>query len=153
MLKVPKHTAVSQTVVANVPANFFVMSSPSPAAFIVLARIRIKAGCVDEYIAMSKATDDLVQQNESGTAHHVFVSDPNDPLSFTWAEAFVNDAAFLEHLNAPHIADYFKEHERLGEAFSLEFYGTIGEPSLKAMQNSGIAFKVYNTACGFTRLK
>ena len=86
----------------------------------VLARIRIKAGCVDDYIAMSKATDDLVQQHESGTAHHVFGSDPQDPLSFTWAEAFVNDEAFLEHLNAPQIAQHFKEHKRLGESFSLE---------------------------------
>ena len=129
------------------------MPSPSPTAFIVLARIRIKAGCVDDYISMSKATDDLVQQNESGTAHHVFVSDPNDPLLFTWAEAFVNDEAFLEHLNAPHIANYFKEHERLGEAFSLEFYGSIGEPSLKAMEQSGITFTVYETACGFSRLR
>ncbi|MED5384815.1 MAG: antibiotic biosynthesis monooxygenase [Cyanobacteriota bacterium] len=129
------------------------MPSPSPTAFIVLARIRIKAGCVDDYISMSKATDDLVQQNESGTAHHVFVSDPNDPLLFTWAEAFVNDEAFLEHLNAPHIANYFKEHERLGEAFSLEFYGSIGEASLKAMEQSGITFTVYETACGFSRLQ
>ena len=129
------------------------MPSPSPTAFIVLARIRIKAGCVDDYISMSKATDDLVQQNESGTAHHVFVADPNDPLLFTWAEAFVNDEAFLEHLNAPHIANYFKEHERLGEAFSLEFYGSIGEPSLKAMEQSGITFTVYETACGFSRLQ
>ena len=129
------------------------MPSPSPTAFIVLARIRIKAGCVDDYISMSKATDDLVQQNESGTAHHVFVADPNDPLLFTWAEAFVNDEAFLEHLNAPHIANYFKEHERLGEAFSLEFYGSIGEASLKAMEQSGITFTVYETACGFSRLK
>ena len=102
---------------------------------------------------MSKATDDLVQQNESGTAHHVFVADPNDPLLFTWAEAFVNDEAFLEHLNAPHIANYFKEHERLGEAFSLEFYGSIGEASLKAMEQSGITFTVYETACGFSRLQ
>ena len=129
------------------------MPSPSPTAFIVLARIRIKAGCVDDYISMSKATDDLVQQNESGTAHHVFVSDPNDPLLFTWAEAFVNDEAFLEHLNAPHIANYFKEHERLGEAFSLEFYGSIGEASLKAMEQSGITFTVYETTCGFSRLQ
>ena len=129
------------------------MPSPSPTAFIVLARIRIKAGCVDDYISMSKATDDLVQRNESGTAHHVFVSDPNDPLLFTWAEAFVNDEAFLEHLNAPHIANYFKEHERLGEAFSLEFYGSIGEASLKAMEQSGITFTVYETACGFSRLQ
>ncbi|AII44055.1 hypothetical protein KR100_11905 [Synechococcus sp. KORDI-100] len=129
------------------------MPSPSPTAFIVLARIRIKAGCVDDYISMSKATDDLVQQNESGTAHHVFVSDPNDPLLFTWAEAFVNDEAFLEHLNAPHIANYFKEHERLGEAFSLEFYGSIGEASLKAMEQTGITFTVYETACGFSRLQ
>ena len=128
------------------------MPTPSPAAFIVLARIRIKPGCVDDYISMSKSTDDLVQQNESGTAHHVFVSDPSDPLSFTWAEAFVNDAAFLEHLNAPHIANYFKEHERLGDAFSLEFYGSIGEASLKAMEQSGISFTVYETACGFSRL-
>ena len=129
------------------------MPSPSPTAFIVLARIRIKAGCVDDYISMSKATDDLVQQNESGTAHHVFVADPNDPLLFTWAEAFVNDEAFLEHLNAPHIANYFKEHERLGEAFSLEFYGSIGEASLKAMEQSGITFTVYETACGFSRVQ
>ena len=129
------------------------MPSPSPTAFIVLARIRIKAGCVDDYISMSKATDDLVQQNESGTAHHVFVADPNDPLLFTWAEAFVNDEAFLEHLNAPHIANYFKEHERLGEAFSLEFYGSISEASLKAMEQSGITFTVYETACGFSRLQ
>ena len=128
------------------------MPSPSPAAFIVLARIRIKAGCIEDYIAMSKSTDDLVQSNESGTAHHVFVSNPDDPLSFTWAEAFVNDAAFLEHLNAPHIASYFKEHERLGEAFSLEFYGSIGEASLKAMDQSGIAYTVHETTCGFSRL-
>ena len=128
------------------------MPTSSPAAFIVLARIRIKDGCVDDYIAMSKATDDLVQQHESGTAHHVFVADPKDPLSFTWAEAFVNDEAFLEHLNAPHISDYFKKHEQLGTSFSLEFYGSIGEPSLKAMQSSGISFTVYETACGFTRL-
>ena len=128
------------------------MSTSSPQAFIVLARIRIKPGCVDDYIAMSKATDDLVQKNEPGTAHHTFVADPEDPLSFTWSEAFINDDAFLVHLNAPHIAEYFRQHEQLGDSFSLEFYGTIGKKSLEAMQQSGIQFKVYATTCGFSRL-
>ena len=53
----------------------------------------------------------------------------------------------------PHIADYFKEHERLGESFSLEFYGSIGAASLEAMQQTGISFTVYETTCGFSRLK
>ena len=128
------------------------MSTSSPQAFIVLARIRIKPGCVDDYIAMSKATDDLVQKNEPGTAHHTFVADPEDPLSFTWSEAFINDDAFLAHLNAPHIAEYFRQHEQLGDSFSLEFYGTIGKKSLEAMQQSGIQFKVNATTCGFSRL-
>ena len=124
----------------------------SPAAFIVLAKIRIKQGCVDDYIAMSKSTDALVQLNEPGTAHHTFVSDPDDPLAFTWSEAFISDDAFLAHLKAPHIAEYFKQHEKLGESFRLEFYGSIGQSSLNAMNNSGISFKVYSTTCGFSRL-
>ena len=128
------------------------MTTQSPSAFIVLARIRIKPGCVNDYIAMSQATDNLVQLNESGTVHHTFVSDPDDPLAFTWSEAFISDEAFLAHLNAPHIAEYFTQHERLGDSFSLEFYGSIGEPSLAAMQASGITFKVYKTTCGFSRL-
>ena len=54
--------------------------------FMLLARIHVKAGCVDQYLELARVTDEAVQASEPGMIHHTFDQDPNDPQAFVWSE-------------------------------------------------------------------
>ncbi|MEC9027923.1 MAG: antibiotic biosynthesis monooxygenase family protein, partial [Cyanobacteriota bacterium] len=94
--------------------------------FLLLARIHVKPGCVDDYLSLAAKTDAGVKDSEPGMLHHTFDQDPDDPLAFVWSEVYANDAAFLAHLSNPVVGDYLAKHAELGDGFSVEVYGTIG---------------------------
>ena len=71
----------------------------SSTPFILIARIKVKPGKVDEYLELATATDLAVHASEPGMLHHTFDQDPENSLCFTWSEVYKNDAAFL--LRAP----------------------------------------------------
>ena len=52
------------------------MSNP----FILIARIRVKEGKVEEYYKIAKKADDAVNASEPDMLIHTFDQDPTDPL-------------------------------------------------------------------------
>ena len=94
--------------------------------FLLIARVQVKPGKVDEYIAFAKATDEAVKASEPGMLHHTFDQDPDDPLKFVWSEVYKDDQAFLTHVSNPPVQDYVAKHQPLADDFRLEVYGTVG---------------------------
>ena len=47
--------------------------------FMLLARIHVKPGFVDQYLELARVTDEAVQASEPGMIHHTFDQDPEDP--------------------------------------------------------------------------
>ena len=84
--------------------------------------------------------------------HHTFDQDPVNPLSFIWSEFFKNDGAFLAHLVNPPVVDYLEAHAGLIDGdVTIEFYGTVGDKVIEAMNGSGLPFKVFKTQLGYSR--
>jgi autoinducer 2-degrading protein len=104
------------------------MSNP----FILIARIRVKEGKVEEYLKIAKEADDAVNASEPDMLIHTFDQDPTDSLEFTWSEVYRNSEAMLHHLNnAPVKAT---------------------EETIKAIKDTNIPFKHFKTTyVGYTR--
>ena len=87
--------------------------------FMLLARIHVKEGRVDEYLELADVTDAAVQASEPGMLHHTFDQDPDDPMAFVWSEVYANDAAFAAHVSNPPVQEYLQKHAELGDGFSV----------------------------------
>ncbi len=120
--------------------------------FLLLARIHVKPGMLNQYLELAAATDAAVQESEPGMLHHTFDQDPYDPLAFVWSEVYANDQAFLAHLVNPPVGDYLAKHAELGDSFSVEVYGTVGAECRATMESIGLPLKIYETICGYSRV-
>ena len=120
--------------------------------FILLARIHVKQGCVDAYLELARATDKAVQASEPGMIHHTFDQDPDDPQAFVWSEVYANDAAFSAHVSNPSVQEYLQKHAELGDGFSVEVYGTVGDDCRKLMGSFGLPLKFFETSLGYSRV-
>ena len=120
--------------------------------FILLARIHVKPGCVDQYLELTRMTDIAVQSSEPGMLHHTFDQDPEDPQAFVWSEVYANDEAFAAHVSNPPVQDYLQKHAELGDGFSIEVYGTVGDDCRKLMQSFGLPLKIYASKLGYSRV-
>ena len=65
--------------------------------FILIARIHVKEGMVEEYLDIGNEVDNAVELSEPGMLFHNFDADPEDPLAFTWTEVYSNSEAFIKH--------------------------------------------------------
>ena len=120
--------------------------------FILLARVQVKQGCVGDYLELARETDAAVEKSEPGMIHHTFDQDPNDPLSFVWSEVYANDEAFKEHVSNAPVQKYLEKHAELGDGFSIEVYGTVGDECRKLMESFGLPLKIFNTKLGYSRV-
>ena len=120
--------------------------------FLLLARVQVKPGRVDEYIEAARAADAAVHESEPGMLHHTFDRDPDDPNAFVWSEVYANDAAFVAHASNPPVQDYLKVHEELSEGFSIEVYGTLGPECRQLMESMELPLKIYETVLGYSRV-
>ena len=120
--------------------------------FILIARIKVKAGKIKEYLELAKKTDSAVKASEPGMLHHTFDQDPEDPLCFTWSEVYKNDEAFLLHLANPSVKEYLKVHAEIGDGFMIEVYGTVDNDTRAAMKATGLPLKIFQTKCGYSRV-
>ncbi len=125
----------------------------SSTPFILIARIQVKPGKVEEYLELATKTDAAVKASEQGMLHHTFDQDPDNPLCFTWSEVYQNDGAFHIHLANPSVGEYLQGHTELGDSFTIEVYGTIGKECKEAMLATGIPLKFFESKCGYSRLK
>jgi len=47
---------------------------------------------------------------------------------------------------------YLEAHAELGTDFSVEFYGTVGDKVIEAMNGTGVPYKIYKTKLGYSRV-
>ena len=120
--------------------------------FLLLARIHVKPGCVNQYLELARMTDMAVQSSEPGMLHHTFDQDPEDPQAFVWSEVYANDEAFAAHVSNPPVQEYLQKHAELGDGFSIEVYGTVGDACIKLMESFGLPLKIYPSKLGYSRV-
>ena len=120
--------------------------------FMLLARIHVKPGCVDDYLELARRTDQSVQDSEPGMLHHTFDQDPEDPQAFVWSEVYANDEAFAAHVSNPPVQDYLQKHAELGDGFSIEVYGTVGDDCRELMTAFGLPLKIFESKLGYSRV-
>ena len=120
--------------------------------FMLLARIHVKADCLDQYLELARITDVAVQSSEPGMLHHTFDQDPQDPQAFVWSEVYANDEAFAAHVSNPPVQEYLQKHAELGDGFSIEVYGTVGDDCRKLMESFGLPLKIYQSKLGYSRV-
>ena len=120
--------------------------------FMLLARIHVKPGCVDQYLELARITDAAVQSSEPGMLHHTFDQDPENPQAFVWSEVYANDDAFAAHVANPPVQEYLRKHAELGDGFSIEVYGTVGDDCKKLLESFGLPLKIYTSKLGYSRV-
>ena len=113
--------------------------------FILIARIRVKEGKVEEYLQIAKEADDAVNASEPDMLIHTFDQDPSDPLEFSWIEVYRNSEAMLYHLSNAPVQSYAENHNRIADRFEIEVYGNITDETIKAIKDTNIPFKHFKT--------
>ena len=130
--------------------------NPKDKPFILIARVRVKSGKVEDYLKIAELVDAEVEKTEPGMLLHNFDSDPNDPLQFTWTELYKDDESLINHLNNPPVQDYVAKHLELAESLEVEIYGTLDDKTVEyltvAWGEAGIPFKYFkSTRVGYIR--
>ena len=128
------------------------MSFGAETPFILLARIQVKPEKVQEYLLLAAKTDKAVEDSEPGMIHHTFDQDPEHPLCFVWSEVYKNDEAFLAHLSNPPVGEYLQGHAELGDNFTVEVYGTVGDKCKAAMEGTGLPLKIFESKLGYSKV-
>ena len=122
--------------------------------FILIARIQVKEGMVDEYLEISNSVDNAVEASEPGMLFHNFDSDPEDPLAFTWTEVYSNSKAFIKHDANPPVHEYVTKHAELADGFTIEVYGNVSQEVIDTINRLGIPLKHFKTTkVGYVRAK
>jgi quinol monooxygenase YgiN len=113
--------------------------------FILIARIRVKEGKVEEYLKIAKEADDAVNASEPDMLIHTFDQDPTDPLEFTWSEVYRTSEAMVHHINNPPVVAYVEKHQEIADKFEIEVYGNVSDETIKAIEDLNVPFKHFKT--------
>jgi len=126
------------------------MSGDNP--FILIARIQVKPGMVEDYLEIANDVDLITEQEEPGMLMHNFDQDPTDPLKFTWSEVYENSAALLVHFGASYAGEYVAKSNELADSFEIEIYGDLSNEAIETVKSFGLPFKHFTTSrVGFAR--
>ena len=117
------------------------MSNP----FILIARIRVKDGKINDYLKIANEVDNSVKNSEPDMLIHTFDQDPNDQNEFTWTEVYRNSGAMIKHINNPAVKSYVFKHEELAEKFEIEVYGNLTQETILEINNLNVPFKHFKT--------
>jgi quinol monooxygenase YgiN len=122
--------------------------------FILIARIQVKDGMVEEYLKIADEVDNAVELSEPGMLFHNFDADPDDPLAFTWTEVYTNSEAFIKHDANPPVQEYITKHAELADGFTIEIYGNVSQNVINTINRLGVPFKHFKTTkVGYVREK
>ena len=73
--------------------------------FVLIARVSVKSGKVEEYMKIASKVDKAVEKTEPGMLFHNFDSDPTNELNLVWSEIYKNDEALIFHINNPPVGE------------------------------------------------
>lgn len=120
--------------------------------FILIARITVKEGKVEEYLKIADEADKAVEMSELGMLFHNFDADPNDPYKFVWSEIYRRSADFIAHANNPPVQNYIEKHDDLANHFSIEIYGNVSDEVVKKISDMEVPFQHFKTtSVGYVR--
>jgi len=120
--------------------------------FLLIARIQVKEGRVEDYLDIAETVDQITQAEEPGMLFHNFDQDPSDPLRFTWSEIYENSDALLVHFGASYAADYVAKSNELADSFEIEIYGNLSKEAEETVRSFGFPFKHFKTTrVGYSR--
>ena len=123
-----------------------------PTPFVLLARITVKQGMINEYLSLAAEADKAVERTEEGMLFHNFDADPDDPHKFVWTEVYRNSSDFLFHADNPPVQDYVEKHAELATHFSIEIYGNVSQAVIDKIKSLGIPLKHFaTTSVGYVR--
>ena len=117
--------------------------------FVLIARVSVKSGKVEEYMKIASKVDKAVEKTEPGMLFHNFDSDPTNELNFVWTEIYKNDESLIFHINNPPVGEYVEKHLELAESIEIEIYGQLADETIdiltKAWGEAKIPFKLFKT--------
>ena len=120
--------------------------------FILIARIHVKEGMVEEYLEIANEVDNAVELSEPGMLFHNFDADPDDSLAFTWTEVYSNSEAFIKHDANPPVQEYVAKHAELADGFTIEIYGNVSQNVIETIGRLGVPLKHFKTTrVGYVR--
>ena len=120
--------------------------------FVILARITVKDGMVNDYLAIAEEADKAVEKTEEGMLFHNFDADPDDPNKFVWTEVYRKSEDFIFHADNPPVWDYVAKHGELATHFSVEIYGNVSQAVIDKISSLEIPLKHFSTtSVGFVR--
>ena len=120
--------------------------------FVLLARITVKKGMVNEYLSIAAEADKAVEETEEGMLFHNFDADPDDPSKFVWTEVYRKSEDFLFHADNPPVQDYVAKHSELATHFSIEIYGNVSQEVIDKINSLEIPLKHFaTTSVGYVR--
>lgn len=126
------------------------MSGDNP--FILIARIQVKPGMIEDYLEIANDVDLVTKQEEPGMLMHNFDQDPTDPLKFTWSEVYENSEALLVHFGASYAGEYVAKSNELADSFEIEIYGDLSNEAIETVKSFGLPFTHFTTSrVGFAR--
>ena len=85
--------------------------------FVLLARITVKEGMVNDYLTIAAEADKAVETIEEGMLFHNFDADPDDQNKFVWTEIYRKNEDFLFHADNPPVQEYVTKHSELATHF------------------------------------
>ena len=120
--------------------------------FVILARITVKDGMVNDYLAIAEQADKAVERTEEGMLFHNFDADPDDPNKFVWTEVYRKSEDFIFHADNPPVEEYVVRHGELATQFSIEIYGNVSMAVIDKINSLDIPLKHFSsTSVGFVR--
>jgi|TARA_B110000967_G_scaffold197116_1_gene228475 autoinducer 2-degrading protein len=120
--------------------------------FVILARVTVKDGMVNDYLAIAAEADKAVKETEEGMLFHNFDIDPNDPNKFVWTELYRKSEDFLFHADNPPVQEYVQKHSQLATHFSIEIYGNVSQAVIEKINFLEIPLKHFaTTSVGYVR--
>ena len=120
--------------------------------FVLLARITVKEGMVNEYLSIAAEADKAVEKTEEGMLFHNFDADPDDPNKFVWTEVYRKSEDFLFHVDNLPVQDYVAKHSELATHFSIEIYGNVSQEVIDKINFLEIPLKHFaTTSVGYVR--
>jgi autoinducer 2-degrading protein len=120
--------------------------------FVLLARITVKEGMVNDYLSIAAEADKAVEKTEEGMLFHNFDADPDDQNKFVWTEVYRKSEDFLFHADSPPVQDYVAKHSELATHFSIEIYGSVSQEVIDKINSLEIPLKHFaTTSVGYVR--
>jgi len=124
---------------------------PDSQPFLLLARIDVMDGKMDEYLQLMKEADDGVNATEPGMLFHTVNIDPEKQNRICWTELYQDDDAFFAHGKNPKLLDHVAKQADLQVGWTIEVYGSLKPETKEFIKGFGFPTNFHEIKLGYCR--